>query len=124
MSESAVHVVPVRTYVLIFAILMALTATTIWVAFQDYGALNNVIALTIAVIKMTLVILFFMHVRYATRLTWLVVVSGFVWLLKPTLAGRFGPAYHDPVECVGLYWHFVDIVWIFLFPLLYLIGRH
>jgi cytochrome c oxidase subunit 3 len=46
------------------------------------------------------------------------------WLLKPTLAGRFGPAYHDPVECVGLYWHFVDIVWIFLFPLLYLIGRH
>lgn len=81
MSESAVHVVPVRTYVLIFAILMALTATTIWVAFQDFGPLNNVIALTIAVIKMTLVILFFMHVRYATRLTWLVVVSGFIWLV-------------------------------------------
>jgi cytochrome c oxidase subunit 3 len=46
------------------------------------------------------------------------------WLLKPTLAGRWSAAYHDPVECVGLYWHFVDIVWIFLFPLLYLIGRH
>ena len=38
--------------------------------------------------------------------------------------GRFSPAYHSPVEMVGLYWHFVDIVWIFLFPLLYLIGRH
>jgi len=38
--------------------------------------------------------------------------------------GRFGPAYYTPVELTGLYWHFVDIVWIFLFPLLYLIGRH
>ena len=38
--------------------------------------------------------------------------------------GRYGPEYHTPVELVGLYWHFVDIVWIFLFPLLYLIGSH
>jgi len=38
--------------------------------------------------------------------------------------GRFSPGYHTPVEISGLYWHFVDIVWIFLFPLLYLIGRH
>ena len=38
--------------------------------------------------------------------------------------GRFTPAWHTPVELVGLYWHFVDIVWIFLFPLLYLIGHH
>ncbi len=38
--------------------------------------------------------------------------------------GRYGPEYHTPVEVTGLYWHFVDIVWIFLFPLLYLIGRH
>ena len=37
-------------------------------------------------------------------------------------AARFGPAYHTPVEMTGLYWHFVDIVWIFLFPLLYLVG--
>jgi cytochrome c oxidase subunit 3 len=36
--------------------------------------------------------------------------------------GKFSPAYHSPVEMVGLYWHFVDIVWIFLFPLLYLVG--
>ena len=38
--------------------------------------------------------------------------------------GRYGPEYHNPVEISGLYWHFVDIVWIFLFPLLYLLGRH
>ena len=38
--------------------------------------------------------------------------------------GAFGPAYYSPVELTGLYWHFVDIIWIFLFPLLYLIGRH
>ncbi len=38
--------------------------------------------------------------------------------------GRFSPAWHTPVELTGLYWHFVDIVWIFLFPLLYLIGHH
>lgn len=42
------------------------------------------------------------------------------------LAGRgaYSPEYHSPVEIVGLYWHFVDIIWIFLFPLLYLIGAH
>ncbi|HEY5725160.1 MAG TPA: cytochrome c oxidase subunit 3 family protein [Methylomirabilota bacterium] len=38
--------------------------------------------------------------------------------------GAYGPAYHTPVEMTGLYWHFVDIVWIFLFPLLYLVGHH
>ena len=38
--------------------------------------------------------------------------------------GRFGPAYYTPIEITGLYWHFVDIVWIFLFPLLYLIPHH
>jgi cytochrome c oxidase subunit III len=38
--------------------------------------------------------------------------------------GRFSPEYYGPIEVTGLYWHFVDIVWIYLFPLLYLIGRH
>jgi cytochrome c oxidase subunit 3 len=46
------------------------------------------------------------------------------WLLREARRGRFGPAYNTPVELTGLYWHFVDIVWIFLFPFLYLIGRH
>jgi cytochrome c oxidase subunit 3 len=42
------------------------------------------------------------------------------WSIK----GKYGPDYYNPVEITGLYWHFVDIVWIFLFPLLYLLGRH
>src|SRR5215212_1760424 len=46
------------------------------------------------------------------------------YLLIFSLKGRYDPEYHSPVEVVGLYWHFVDIVWIFLFPLLYLLGRH
>jgi cytochrome c oxidase subunit 3 len=45
-------------------------------------------------------------------------------LMVPAWKGRYDAAYHTPVEVTGLYWHFVDIVWIFLFPLLYLIGRH
>jgi cytochrome c oxidase subunit 3 len=45
-------------------------------------------------------------------------------LLVLARRGRFTAEYHTPVEVSGLYWHFVDIIWIFLFPLLYLIGRH
>jgi cytochrome c oxidase subunit 3 len=46
------------------------------------------------------------------------------WLVIAGWRGRFTPEYHSPVENVGLYWHFVDIIWIYLFPLLYLISRH
>jgi cytochrome c oxidase subunit 3 len=46
------------------------------------------------------------------------------FLIIFSIKGRYDPEYHSPVEVVGLYWHFVDIVWIFLFPLLYLLGRH
>ena len=46
------------------------------------------------------------------------------FLIVFSIKGRFDPEYHSPVEVIGLYWHFVDIVWIFLFPLLYLLGRH
>jgi cytochrome c oxidase subunit 3 len=47
-----------------------------------------------------------------------------IWLIKGSFRGRYTPQYNTPVEIVGLYWHFVDIVWIYLFPLLYLIDRH
>ncbi len=46
------------------------------------------------------------------------------WLIVKARADAFSPRYYTPVDNVGLYWHFVDIVWIFLFPLLYLLGRH
>jgi cytochrome c oxidase subunit 4 len=77
MSE---HVVPRSIYYAVFAALMVLTGLTVWVAYLDLGFLNTAVALGIAVTKATLVILYFMHVRYGTRLTWVVVSSGFFWL--------------------------------------------
>jgi cytochrome c oxidase subunit 3 len=46
------------------------------------------------------------------------------WMALRAWRREFSAGYYTPVEMVGLYWHFVDVVWIFLFPLLYLIGRH
>jgi cytochrome c oxidase subunit IV len=76
----AEFIVPKRTYYLVFAALMFLTYLTVQVAVFDLGTFNIVVALTIAVVKATLVVLYFMHVRYSTRLTWVVVVAGFFWL--------------------------------------------
>ena len=83
MSERSihVHVVPVRTYFLIFATLLVMTALTTAAAFVDLGPLGNVVAMAIASFKATLVVLFFMHVRYSTKLTGLVVTAGLFWLL-------------------------------------------
>jgi cytochrome c oxidase subunit 3 len=51
-------------------------------------------------------------------------IGVFVVLTLQARRGRFSRAYYTPVEVAGLYWHFVDIIWIFLFPLFYLLGRH
>lgn len=75
------HVVPIKIYIAVFLTLMVGTALTVWAAFQDFGPMNTVIALTIAVVKGTLVVLFFMHVKYSDKLTWVVVGAGFLWLL-------------------------------------------
>ena len=81
MSE---HIVQKKVYFVIFGALMVGTALTVVAAFQDldhiFTGANTVVALTIAVIKATLVVLYFMHVRYSSRLTWVVVVAGFFWL--------------------------------------------
>ena len=70
------HVLPLRIYFLVFFSLLILTGTTVAVAFIDMGPLNNLVAMGIAGLKATLVVLFFMHVRYSTRLTSLVIASG------------------------------------------------
>jgi cytochrome c oxidase subunit 4 len=74
------HVVPTRVYYTIFLALMVCTAVTVGVAFVDLGPLNTVVAMAIAVFKATLVVLFFMHVKYSARLTWVVAVASVVWL--------------------------------------------
>jgi cytochrome c oxidase subunit 4 len=78
---STEHVVPLRIYLFVFFSLLILTGTTVAVAFVDLGPLNNLVAMGIAVLKATLVILFFMHVRYSTRLTPLVIASGLLGLV-------------------------------------------
>jgi cytochrome c oxidase subunit 4 len=76
----SVHVVPKKVYSAIFAVLIILTFVTVQVAFHDLGPWNVVVALSIAVTKATLVVLYFMHLRYSDRLTWIVVAAGFFWL--------------------------------------------
>jgi cytochrome c oxidase subunit 4 len=74
------HIVPIRSYVLVFLALLALTALTVGVAFVDLGSMNTVIALVIAATKMLLVMLIFMHVKYSSRLTKLAILAAFFWL--------------------------------------------
>jgi cytochrome c oxidase subunit IV len=75
----AAHVLPKRVYYTIFAILMFCTYLTVQIAFFDLGRLNAIAALAIAAFKATIVILFFMHVKYSTRLTWAVVLGSIFW---------------------------------------------
>jgi cytochrome c oxidase subunit 4 len=78
MSE---HIVSRTVYFVIFGALLLGTALTYYTAQLDLGAnLNTIVALTIAGIKATLVILYFMHVRYSSRLTWVIIASGIFWL--------------------------------------------
>ena len=74
------HIAPKSMYYAVFLALLVGTALTVGAAFVDMGPLNNVVMLLIAVAKATLVVLFFMHVRWATRLTWVVAMAGFFWL--------------------------------------------
>ncbi|MEN6626694.1 MAG: cytochrome C oxidase subunit IV family protein [Candidatus Sumerlaeia bacterium] len=78
MSE---HIVEPRIYVRVFAALMALLALTIGVSALDLGLFNWVAALTIAVVKASLVTLYFMHARYGSHQVWLVAGMGIVWFL-------------------------------------------
>ncbi len=75
------HVVSPKLYIAVFVALLALTGVTVWAAGQDFGAYNTAVAVGIAVTKATLVILFFMHVRWGGKLVQLFVASGFIWLL-------------------------------------------
>ena len=86
MSE---HIVSVRVYITIFLVLLVGTALTVLAAFQDFNVhmggrqfnLNTIIAMTIAVTKATFVVLYFMHVRYSSRLVWVIVTSALFWIV-------------------------------------------
>jgi cytochrome c oxidase subunit 4 len=76
----AEHVTSRKVYFMVFGALLVLTLLTVLAAQVDLGAFNDVVALTIAVTKAMLVILFFMHVRHSTRMTVLTALAGFFWL--------------------------------------------
>ncbi len=87
------HVIPIRTYLLIFAALFVLLILTVLASLIDIGIFNIVLAMTIAIVKAVLIILYFMHVRYSSRLTWLFAGAGFLWLailLGLTMADYIG----------------------------------
>jgi cytochrome c oxidase subunit IV len=75
------HVSPKSTYYLIFGTLMVAKVVTVFVAFLNLGMLNFPVAISIAIVKATLVILFFMHAKYSSRLTKLVIGGAFFFLL-------------------------------------------
>jgi cytochrome c oxidase subunit 4 len=80
-SSNGHHVAPVSMYLAVFGALIVGTILTVVVAKFDLGPLNNVVMLAVAITKALLVVLYFMHVLWSTRLTWVVAASGFFWLL-------------------------------------------
>ena len=78
---SADHIVPVKIYWAVFISLLVLTVVTAAIAYVDLGRFNLMVAMAIAIFKASLVILFFMHVKYSTKLTKTIVASGFLFFL-------------------------------------------
>ena len=75
------HVVPLTIYYAIFATLLVLTGVTVAVAYVDLGRFNAVVAIAIACFKALIVVLYFMHVKYSTRLVKLAVIAGLYWMV-------------------------------------------
>ena len=95
-EEHRQHVIPTSIYVGIWAVLMVLTGVTVFASFIELGDWNIVLALTIASIKATLVVLFFMHVKYSSKLTQLTIFCGvfmFLTLIGMTLADYISRAW-------------------------------
>ena len=74
------HEAPLTVYFVVFGVLMVLTILTVFVSRIDLGAMNTVVAMAVAVVKAAVVILWFMHVIHSPRMTWIVVISSFLWL--------------------------------------------
>jgi cytochrome c oxidase subunit IV len=73
-------VLPIKTYVFVWALLLVLLAATVGVAYVHLGWLNPVVALSIALVKAAVIVLYFMHVRYSSRLVWVFILGSVLWL--------------------------------------------
>ena len=90
------HVVPPRIYIIVGTTLLIFTGLTVWASYLELGVFNPIVALLIACIKATIVVLFFMHVKYSSKLTKLTVAGGlftFLVLVGMTLADYFTRAW-------------------------------
>ena len=90
------HIVPPTVYLIIVAILLVMTGVTVWASYIEMGVYNPIVALAIGVFKATLVVLFFMHVKYSTKLTKLTVFAGlftFLALIGMTLSDYISRAW-------------------------------
>ncbi len=74
------HITSEKTYYLIFAALVGLTLLTVGLSYVNLGGLHLIVGLTIATTKAVLVVLFFMHLLYSSRLSWTMFLSGIFWL--------------------------------------------
>ena len=75
------HVLPLKTYLVVFGALLVLTGVTVGVAAIDLGPLGTPVALAVAMFKVTIVVLWFMHVKFSSRLVWIAAVGSLYWLL-------------------------------------------
>ena len=94
--DSQNHVVPPTTYIIVGAILLVMTGVTVWASYLEMGVFNPIVALAIACFKACIVVLFFMHVKYSSKLTKLTVFSGlftFLTLVGMTLSDYFTRAW-------------------------------
>src|SRR5437016_2193775 len=95
------HIVAPRIYLKVFAALMVLLVVTVAAARIDLGPFNLIVALVIAITKMLLIMLFFMHVKYSSKIVLLAAATGFAWLTI-MLAGTL----HDYISR-----HWVPLMW-------------
>jgi cytochrome c oxidase subunit 4 len=94
--ETLDHIVPPRIYIIVGSALLVLTGITVWASYLELNVFNPIVALFIAVVKATIVVLFFMHVKYSSRLTKLTVFCGlftFMALVGMTLCDYFTRAW-------------------------------
>jgi len=75
------HILPLSVYWGVFTALVVGTIVTVWSATIDLGALNVIVALVIASVKALLVILYFMHVKYSSKMVWIFAAAGFFWVV-------------------------------------------
>jgi cytochrome c oxidase subunit 4 len=80
-SDTGTHILPLKTYFVVFGALCVLTVVTVLAAKQDFGTMNTVVAVGIATVKALLVVLYFMHLRYAFPLIWILAIAGLIFFI-------------------------------------------